>query len=125
MSQIRELHEKWGGTPGYLRAYDELGPEFALARSLIEARVAAGLTQAQLAERMETTQSVVATAGEWARSPIYQNAAEDRPEYRHRAADQLRASGRVVAPATTVAAFPMNALGRATRFASARSGTPR
>ena len=60
MSQIRELHEKWGGTPGYLRAYDELGPEFALARSLIEARVAAGLTQAQLAERMETTQSVVA-----------------------------------------------------------------
>ena len=60
MSQIRELHEKWSRGPDYLKAYDELGPEFALARSLIEARVAAGLTQVQLAERMETTQSVVA-----------------------------------------------------------------
>ena len=60
MSQVSELHEKWSGAPDYLKAYDELGSEFALARSLIEARVAAGLTQAQLAERMGTTQSVVA-----------------------------------------------------------------
>ncbi len=60
MSQVSELHEKWSRAPDYLEAYDELGPEFALARSLIEARAGAGLTQAQLAERMETTQSVVA-----------------------------------------------------------------
>ena len=32
----------------------------ALARALIEARTKAGLTQAQLAERMHTTQSVIA-----------------------------------------------------------------
>ena len=38
----------------------ELAPEFALAHSLIEARVTAGLTQQQLAQRMETTQSVIA-----------------------------------------------------------------
>ena len=35
-------------------------PEFDLARSIISSRTAAGLTQAQLAERMNTTQSVIA-----------------------------------------------------------------
>jgi DNA-binding transcriptional regulator YiaG len=38
----------------------ELAPEFALAHAVIEARVAAGLTEEQLAERMHTTQSVIA-----------------------------------------------------------------
>ena len=60
MSQASDLHEKWSRGPDYREAYNELGPEYALARSLIEARVGAGLTQAQLAERMETTQSAVA-----------------------------------------------------------------
>ena len=60
MSKLRDLHQKWSRDPDYRRAYDDLDFEFALARSLIEARVGAGLTQAQLAERMETTQSVVA-----------------------------------------------------------------
>ena len=60
MSKVSDLHEKWGGDPEYRTAYNALQPEFELARSLIEARMGAGLTQAQLAERMETTQSVVA-----------------------------------------------------------------
>ena len=60
MSKVRDLHQKWSRDPDYRRAYDDLDLEFALARSLIEARAGAGLTQAQLAERMETTQSVVA-----------------------------------------------------------------
>lgn len=60
MSKVRDLHQKWSRDPDYRRAYDDLDFEFALARSLIEARAGAGLTQAQLAERMETTQSVVA-----------------------------------------------------------------
>ena len=60
MSDVRDLHEKWQRDPEYRAAYDELGPEFELARALIEARANAGLTQAQLAERMHTTQSVVA-----------------------------------------------------------------
>jgi transcriptional regulator with XRE-family HTH domain len=37
-----------------------VAPEFALARAVIKARVTAGLTQAQLARRMDTTQSVIA-----------------------------------------------------------------
>ena len=60
MSKVRDLHQKWSRDPDYRRAYDDLDLEFALARSLIEARVGAGLTQVELAERMETTQSVVA-----------------------------------------------------------------
>ena len=60
MSDVRALHKKWLRDPAYREAYDELAPEFRLARALIEARTNAGLTQAQLAERMQTTQSVVA-----------------------------------------------------------------
>lgn len=60
MSDVRALHKKWLRDPAYRGAYDELAPEFRLARALIEARANAGLTQAQLAERMQTTQSVVA-----------------------------------------------------------------
>ena len=46
--------------PAYRDAYEQLAPEFALARALIEARTKAGLTQEQFAERMHTTQSVIA-----------------------------------------------------------------
>ena len=41
-------------------AYDALADEFALARELIAARAKAGLTQSDVAERMGTTQSVIA-----------------------------------------------------------------
>ena len=57
---INGLHKQWLQTPEYQAAYQELGPEFELARLLIETRTKAGLTQAQLAMRMKTTQSVVA-----------------------------------------------------------------
>ncbi len=46
--------------PAYRQAHEALAPEFALARAVIEARVGAGLTQEQLAARMETTQSAIA-----------------------------------------------------------------
>ena len=45
--------------PEYRREYDNLAGEFELARTLIEARANAGLTQEQLAKRMETSQSAV------------------------------------------------------------------
>ena len=60
MSRVSELHQKWSQDADYRAAYDELGPEFELARALITARANAGLTQAELAKRMKTTQSVVA-----------------------------------------------------------------
>ena len=60
MSKVRDLHEKWSRAADYQAAYDELGPEFELARALVAARTSAGLAQAQLAKRMKATQSVVA-----------------------------------------------------------------
>ena len=60
MNKVSELHREWSKDPEYREAYDRLEPEFALSRMLIEARTRAALTQAELAERMETTQSVVA-----------------------------------------------------------------
>ena len=60
MSKVTDLHEEWSRDPDYRAAYGRLGPEFDLSRSLIEARTRAKLTQAELAERMKTTQSVVA-----------------------------------------------------------------
>ncbi len=44
----------------YRSAHEALKIEFELARAVIEARVRAGLTQEQLARRMQTTQSVIA-----------------------------------------------------------------
>lgn len=60
MTRVAELHERWNRDPDYRKAYEELGPEFAVAKSLIEARKDAGFTQAELAARMKTTQSAVA-----------------------------------------------------------------
>lgn len=60
MRKVADLHKKWSKDPEYRKAYDQLGPEFEISRSLIEARTRAKLTQAELAQRMNTTQSVVA-----------------------------------------------------------------
>ena len=58
--KIDKLHDKWGEDEEYRAAYEALEPEFALAEELIAARGRAGLTQADVAARMGTTQSVVA-----------------------------------------------------------------
>ncbi|MGC4049329.1 MAG: helix-turn-helix transcriptional regulator [Paludibaculum sp.] len=60
MTKVKTLHERWMKNEEYRKAHKELASEFDLARTLIEARIAAGLTQAELATRMATTQSVVA-----------------------------------------------------------------
>jgi transcriptional regulator with XRE-family HTH domain len=46
--------------PAFRSEYQRLAPEFALARELVRARTKARMTQAQVARRMGTTQSVVA-----------------------------------------------------------------
>jgi ribosome-binding protein aMBF1 (putative translation factor) len=60
MAKVSDLHQKWMKDKKYRKAHDELEPEFALARAVIEARASAGLTQEKLAQRMDTTQSVIA-----------------------------------------------------------------
>lgn len=46
--------------PGVRDEYDNLAEEFELLDQILKARAAAGLTQAELAERIGTTQSAVA-----------------------------------------------------------------
>lgn len=60
MTKVDDLHRKWMKNKRYRQAHEELAAEFVLARAVIEARTAAGLTQEQLAARMRTTQSVIA-----------------------------------------------------------------
>lgn len=55
-----EVFAEWHKDPAYREAYDALDEEFAIVEALIRARAEAGLTQSQIAERMNTTQSVVA-----------------------------------------------------------------
>jgi ribosome-binding protein aMBF1 (putative translation factor) len=60
MTKVKDLHQRWLKNKEYRKAHAELTPEFALARAVMDARVTAGLTQEQLAQRMDTTQSVIA-----------------------------------------------------------------
>lgn len=57
---LATMKQKLLADPGVKRAYEAMQPEFDLARELIAARSRAGLSQAEVAERMGTTQSVVA-----------------------------------------------------------------
>lgn len=60
MKDFKELKQEWLKDPEFKQAYLELKPEFELASTLIAARAQAKLTQAEVAARMGTTQSVVA-----------------------------------------------------------------
>lgn len=63
MSTLDGLHDRWSRNADYREACGRPGPEFELARALIEARTMAGITRAELAARMKTTQSAVARLG--------------------------------------------------------------
>jgi ribosome-binding protein aMBF1 (putative translation factor) len=60
MTKVKDLHRDWMKSPKYKAEYQALAEEFDLARTLIEARVHAKLSQTQLAKRMQTSQSYVA-----------------------------------------------------------------
>jgi len=57
---FKKIKDEWMKDPAFRAEYDRLTPEFALALALIKARAKAGLTQAEVAKKMGTTQSVVA-----------------------------------------------------------------
>jgi transcriptional regulator with XRE-family HTH domain len=60
MTKARDLHKKWMKDPAYRKAHEALAPEYELAHAVIEARTHAGLTQEQLAKKMDTSQSAIA-----------------------------------------------------------------
>ena len=55
-----QVYAKWRKDPDFQKARAELAEEFALVAELIRARTRAGLTQSQVAERMQSTQPAVA-----------------------------------------------------------------
>jgi ribosome-binding protein aMBF1 (putative translation factor) len=55
-----KLKAEWMKDPAFRAEYEKLKPEFALALALVKARTRAGMTQADVARKMRTTQSVVA-----------------------------------------------------------------
>jgi DNA-binding XRE family transcriptional regulator len=56
----REVRADWLKDPAVAAAYEANGPAMEMAFALAEARHAAGLTQAQVAQRMGTSQAAVA-----------------------------------------------------------------
>ncbi|MFZ4790020.1 MAG: helix-turn-helix domain-containing protein [Candidatus Competibacteraceae bacterium] len=60
MKTFNELKAELLQNPEVQAEYERLRPEFELAKTIITARAAQGLTQAELAARMETSQSYIA-----------------------------------------------------------------
>lgn len=60
MNDLTKLKARLLADPETQAAYNEQAPEFAIVRELIGARVRAGLTQQEVADRMHTTQSTIA-----------------------------------------------------------------
>src|SRR6478736_2463352 len=60
MTKFRDLKVQLLKDPAVRKEYDALEEEFALIAEVAKARQRAGLSQAQLAKRMKTTQSTIA-----------------------------------------------------------------
>lgn len=69
MKTLAELKAALLADPAAQAEYDALAPEFDMARELITARARAGLTQSDVAQRMGTTQSVIARLEGGKRAP--------------------------------------------------------
>ena len=60
MKSLKDVKAQLLQDPEVSAEYEKQQPEFAISRELISARVLAGMTQAELAQRMSTTQSTIA-----------------------------------------------------------------
>jgi ribosome-binding protein aMBF1 (putative translation factor) len=60
MTSLKDLKARLLKDPQVRRHYDAMEEEFALMAEVAKARARAGLSQAELAKRMKTTQSAVA-----------------------------------------------------------------
>ena len=69
MKTLKALKRELLTNPGVQAAHEAQGAEFSIVRELIAARMRAGLTQNQIAERMGTTQSVIARLEGGKRTP--------------------------------------------------------
>ena len=63
MTRLRDQEEAPHGGPGVPAGYALADQEYALVAQLVRARTAANLTQAEVAQRLGTTQSAICPAG--------------------------------------------------------------
>ena len=90
MTKVADLHKAWSGDPEYRAQYDRLGPEFALARSLIEARTRAHLTPGRAGQAHGNDPIGGRPAGERLREPVDADAGEGGAGDRDPASNPLR-----------------------------------
>lgn len=69
MKTLKALKRELLANADVQAAYEAQGAEFSIVRELIAARMRAGLTQNEIAERMGTTQSVIARLEGGKRTP--------------------------------------------------------
>jgi transcriptional regulator with XRE-family HTH domain len=67
-STLKQFRERALKRPAVRKAYDELEEEFAFLDEVLKARAEAGLTQAEVAARVGTTQSAIARLESGART---------------------------------------------------------
>jgi len=60
MTKIAELKKRLMDNPDFRVEYEKADAEFSVIEALVRARMEAGLTQTELAERIGTTQSAIA-----------------------------------------------------------------
>ena len=60
MTKLKELKKRFMEDPEFREAYARVDEEYTLVEELVRARTAAKLTQAEVARRLGTTQSVIA-----------------------------------------------------------------
>ena len=60
MAKLKELKKRFMEDPEFREAYAQADEEYALVEALVRARAAAKLTQADVAQRLGTTQSAIA-----------------------------------------------------------------
>ena len=57
---VAKSFAKWRKKPSYVKAFDALEDEFAIAEALIDARTKANLRQEDVARRISTSQTAIA-----------------------------------------------------------------
>jgi predicted transcriptional regulator len=93
MKTLKTLKAELLADPKTLAEYEALADEFDVARELIAARGRAGLTQGEVAQRMGTTQSVVARLESGKRMPSLRTVQRYASAIGARAVVRLEAAG--------------------------------
>lgn len=69
MTDVNKLYEESRKHPAFVKTYEALEEDFSLASALISARTQSNMTQHDVAEKMETSQSYIAKLEGGAVSP--------------------------------------------------------